>query len=90
MAKYPDNYKFTGVDLYASEGSMVSQRYAYDVFQWFGDIGGVFEFFRLFFYLITFKFAHVTHQANLTKGLYSQNPEKMSYNKNKKNYSESQ
>jgi hypothetical protein len=70
MAKYPDNYKFTGIDLYASHGSFVNQRYAYDIFNWFGDVGGVKEFFSLALTLLTYQFANVTSAANLTKALY--------------------
>jgi hypothetical protein len=72
MADYPNNYKFTGIDLYASEGSVVSQRYAYDIFNWFGDIGGVYEFFSLFLTMVTFSFASITLQANLAGALYNQ------------------
>ena len=48
MADYPDNYKFTSVDIMTSTTILKTERTTYGLLEAFGDVGGLNEFVKLF------------------------------------------
>jgi hypothetical protein len=70
MADYPDNYKFTSIDLGVSTSIKKTERTTFDLLQLFGDVGGVNEFAKIVVGTLLSGFAYITGTSLLAKGLY--------------------
>ena len=65
---YPSLYKFTGFELNLSFDENITQRETYDILEWMGDLGGLFEALQIIGYIIMAPitaFALSSHMANL-------------------------
>ena len=72
MATYPLNYKFTSVEIGASDTRKVYQRKTYDLLNAFGDIGGINEAIRICLQFFVVGISLTVEQSLIAKYLYRQ------------------
>ena len=70
--QYPEKYSFIKYDFHLSMDGQQISRQTYGILDLFGDVGGLFELFKIFFGFIALPFSQIRMAAFLTNRLFHQ------------------
>lgn len=76
FADWPNNYKFTGIELMISLDLGITERSTYSLLEWFGDIGGLLDFLKLIATVMITPLAKLALRMELLTGLFRIFPSK--------------
>jgi hypothetical protein len=71
--EYPDHYKLISIAFYMSPNAELTQRETYSFLEYLGDVGGLVEILKYFFYFVVVGFNSNRMAAILTNRLYHMN-----------------
>ena len=65
-----NKYKFGSVNLFLSAGKMITERSTYNILEWLGDVGGLFDALRYLGLFFVSPYVAFTYKAKMLFSLF--------------------